>query len=113
MEIKPQQQQMRKKNIKIESPQNRKSPEKDRLAGRRSLPTNPKSTAGRPPPPPPPLPPPLPHPRRRQPRGGAAGDGDGRRPGEGAHGPRPRGGGEEAGRAAPRLRLRPRLPHVP
>jgi hypothetical protein len=63
---------------------------------------------GRPPPRPSP-----PAPRRRPPGGEASGDGhDGWRA-EAAHAAGPRGGGEEAGRPAPRLRLRARVPHVP
>ena len=64
----------------------------------------------------PPSPPRPPSPDRRPPRGGAAGDGDGGRGrwrAEGADAAGPRGGGEEAGRPAPRLRLRARVPHVP
>ena len=79
------------------------SPPKQTEPGRRPLPPSP------------PRPPP---PDRRPPRGGAAGDGDGGRgrwrgSAEGADAAGPRGGGEEAGRPAPRLRLRARVPHVP
>lgn len=53
----------------------------------------------------------MPAPRAEE---GAAGDGDdGRGRAKSADATGPRGGGQEAGRPAPRLRLRAGLPHVP